>query len=102
MRQLAIRYVRVLIRFLYKILGPKLNRYSTYIDDKGVWIITSIFSRDINGLFGVTDVFRGDESNVDTKVLLHSVYIEDNTSARKTHIDTANDVDIGRICIEQI
>lgn len=79
---------------VYKIKRELYNlkyRKLTYIPEKGVWISTVVFPTDIDGIYGVTDVFPGNEKKVDFEPL-RSVYIHNVSDAVNIHRNMVNSV----------
>lgn len=62
-------------------------RRLTYVSEKGMWVSTVVFPYKIeDGVCGVTDVFSGNEKNVDFDPL-YSVYIKKASESGNIHRD---------------
>jgi len=60
-----------------------LYRQSTYIPEKGVWVLTKVFPSNIaDDICGVTDVFKGNNKKVEDWIPIYSEYIYQSTHSR--------------------
>lgn len=94
-----IKWLKIKIHnIVYKIkkkIYDFMYRRLTYIPEKGVWVSTVVFPTNItDGIYGVTDVFQGNEKKVDFEAL-HSVYITNVSDAVNIHRDMVKSVKNG-------
>lgn len=81
---LRMKIQKIIYKIKKKIYDLKYVRV-TYIPEKGVWVSTVVFPGGVtDGIYGVTDVFPGDQNKVDFDAL-HSVYIKRVSDAINIH-----------------
>jgi len=70
-------------KIIYKLKQKIYNllyRQSTYIPEKGVWVLTKVFpSNIVDNICGITDVFKGNNKEVTDWIPVHSEYIYQST-----------------------
>ena len=95
-KELKIAIQKIVYKINKKIYDLKYRR-ATYIPEKGVWVSTVVFPVNITDeIYGVTDVFSGNEKRVDFESL-HSVYITNVSDAANIHRDMVKCVKSGHI-----
>ena len=100
-KELKIKIQKIVYKIKKKIYDLKYRRV-TYIPEKGVWVSTVVFPVNITeGIYGVTDVFPGNEEKVDFEPL-HSVYIKKISDAVNTHRDVVKCVKNGYILKNEV
>lgn len=102
--------VKIRNKIVYKInkkICDLLYRRVTYIPEKGIWVSTVVFPKNIvfsDGedsatICGVTDVFKGNRDRVKDWIPIHSEYINRITDAKTIHRSVVEDMKTGYIAI---
>ena len=100
-KQLKIVIHKIIYEIQKKIYDLKYRRV-TYIPERGLWISTVVFPENIiDGIYGMTDVFPGNEKKVDFESL-HSVYIKKVSDAVNIHRDVVKCVKNGYILKNEV
>ena len=104
-KELIQKIKELIQKIVYKIkkkLYDLKYRRVTYIPEKGVWVSTVVFPVNItDGIFGITDVFPGNEKKVYFEPL-HSVYIKKVSDAVNIHRDVVKCVKNGYILKNEV
>ena len=100
-KELRIAIQKIVYKIKKKIYDLKYRRVA-YISEKGMWVSTVVFPDSItDGIYGVTDVFSGDEKKVGFETL-HSVYIKKVSDTINIHRDVVKCVKNGFILKNEV
>ena len=109
--KLTVKLKTIKNKIVYKIqkkMCDLLYRRQTYISEKGLWVCTVVFPKDIifnDGedkatICGITDVFKGNEKGkIEDPLPIYSEYINRRPDARAIHKSVIEEMKTGYIAI---